>query len=266
LLDDLLLASGQDSGSLGDEVLVDVGQDTTTSNRSSDEQVELFVSSDSELQVTGSDTLDSEILGGVTGQFEYFCGQILHNGRNVDCSLCSDSDIVGVLAPQESMDTADRELKSRLGRSSRENLCLGASLCQALLNVCVYENINVTRCELNMNASFDARGFLDDEASGFVRGFKNIFCGFDIIAAQKGTNQICDVVKLRELIRRAERMSPVAQTLTKATYLIVGFKGEETLVTTPTYNPPAPVEEKITFDEKGKGALESDFNFSATQV
>lgn len=46
--------------------LVDVGQHTTTGNGSSDEQVELLVSSNGQLKMSGGYTLHSEILGGIS--------------------------------------------------------------------------------------------------------------------------------------------------------------------------------------------------------
>ena len=46
--------------------LVDVWQNTSSGDGGSDQDIELFVSSNSELQVSGSDTLHSEIFGGVT--------------------------------------------------------------------------------------------------------------------------------------------------------------------------------------------------------
>lgn len=55
---------------------MDMRQDTTTSDGRSDEQVELFVSSDGELQVSRGDTLDSEVLSGVT----YHSAPALANG------------------------------------------------------------------------------------------------------------------------------------------------------------------------------------------
>jgi len=45
---------------------MDMRQDTTTSNGSTNEQVEFFVTSDGELQVSWSYSLNSKILGGVT--------------------------------------------------------------------------------------------------------------------------------------------------------------------------------------------------------
>lgn len=42
-----------------------MGQDTTEGDGGSDEGVKLLVTTDSELEVAGSDALDLEILGGV---------------------------------------------------------------------------------------------------------------------------------------------------------------------------------------------------------
>jgi len=47
---------------LADERLVDVGDDTTASNGSLDQGVQLLVSSDGQLQMSGGDPLDFEIL------------------------------------------------------------------------------------------------------------------------------------------------------------------------------------------------------------
>ena len=56
------------SSSLSDEeILMDVRDDTSTGNSSLDEHVELFVTSDGQLQVSGSDSPDFEVLWGVTG-------------------------------------------------------------------------------------------------------------------------------------------------------------------------------------------------------
>lgn len=45
---------------------MDVGQDTTTGDSSSNELVEFLVTSDGQLQVSWSDTLDPQVFGGVT--------------------------------------------------------------------------------------------------------------------------------------------------------------------------------------------------------
>ena len=47
---------------LHDESLVDVRDDTAASNGGLDEGVELFVTADRKLQVTGSDALDLKVL------------------------------------------------------------------------------------------------------------------------------------------------------------------------------------------------------------
>ena len=44
---------------------VDVGQDTTEGDGGADEGVELFVTADGKLEMTGGDTLDLQVLGGV---------------------------------------------------------------------------------------------------------------------------------------------------------------------------------------------------------
>ena len=64
-------------GCLKDESLVDVRDHTTASNSGLDQGVKLFITSNSELQVSGSDALDLEILGGVAGQFEDLSSQVL---------------------------------------------------------------------------------------------------------------------------------------------------------------------------------------------
>lgn len=72
-------------GLLKDEGLVDVRNDSTTSNGSLDEGIEFFVSSNGELQVSGSDSLDFEVLAGVAGQLEHLCGKILQDGCSIHC-------------------------------------------------------------------------------------------------------------------------------------------------------------------------------------
>lgn len=47
---------------------MNVRQHTTTGDGGADERIEFFISTNGELQVTGRDTLDTEILRGVTWQ------------------------------------------------------------------------------------------------------------------------------------------------------------------------------------------------------
>lgn len=87
----LVLHSDSDVSSLGllglfkDESLVNVRDDSSTSNGGLDEGVELFISSDSELQVSRSDSLDFEVLAGVAGQLEHLSCKILQDGSGVHC-------------------------------------------------------------------------------------------------------------------------------------------------------------------------------------
>ena len=69
---------------LHDESLVDVRNNTTSSDGSLDEGVELFVTSDGEQQVSGSDSLDLEILGSVSSEFENLSGEVLKDSSTVD--------------------------------------------------------------------------------------------------------------------------------------------------------------------------------------
>lgn len=57
---------------LQEERTVDAGQNTTEGDGRADQGVQFLVTTDGELQVARGDTLDLEILGGVTSQFEDF--------------------------------------------------------------------------------------------------------------------------------------------------------------------------------------------------
>ena len=61
-------------------------QDTTECDRGADQCVQFFVTADSELQVAGSDTLDFQVLGGVSSKLEDFGGQVFKDGSDVDGS------------------------------------------------------------------------------------------------------------------------------------------------------------------------------------
>ena len=115
-------------GGLVDERLVDVRNDTTSGNGSLDESIQLFVTPNGQLQVTRRDTLDLEILAGVSSQLEDFGGQVLQDSRSVDRSSGSDtvSLVNGVL--QETVNTTDGELKTGLGRSRLWCLLAGGGL------------------------------------------------------------------------------------------------------------------------------------------
>ena len=68
---------------LNDQGLVDVGDHTTASNGSLDQSVELFVTADGKLQVTGSDSLHLEVLAGVAGELKHLSSEILKDSSSV---------------------------------------------------------------------------------------------------------------------------------------------------------------------------------------
>lgn len=59
-------------------------QDTAEGNCCSDQRVQLFVASDRKLEMAGCNPLDLEVLGGVSGQFKNFGGQILEDSGDID--------------------------------------------------------------------------------------------------------------------------------------------------------------------------------------
>lgn len=71
-------------GCLKDESLVDVRDDTTASNSGLDESVELLIASNSELQMSGSNSLNLKILRSVAGKLEDLSSQVLENSSCVD--------------------------------------------------------------------------------------------------------------------------------------------------------------------------------------
>lgn len=75
-------------GGFVDQGLVNVGYDTTTSNGPFDEGVELFISSNSELQVPGRNPLHLQILARIPSQLQNLRSQILQNRSQVHCSCC----------------------------------------------------------------------------------------------------------------------------------------------------------------------------------
>ena len=101
-------------GFLLEERLVNVRDDTASSDGGLDQGVQLLVSTDGELQVPRCDPLDSEILGGVSGELEYLCGEVLEDSCRVDCGGGSDSSFGSDPHLQVSVDSSDGELESGL--------------------------------------------------------------------------------------------------------------------------------------------------------
>ena len=80
------------AGLLGEKDGVDVGEDTTLSDgHVAEELVELFVVSDSELQVSGHDSLLAVVSGSVAGQLEDLSAQVLEHSGQVHGGATSDS-------------------------------------------------------------------------------------------------------------------------------------------------------------------------------
>lgn len=123
---------------------VNPGQNTTERDGRADERVQLFVPTNGELQVARCDTLDLEILGGVTGQLENFGSEVFQDGRDVhsgcliicqqsesrvsdsclraqaadaatpgriSLTLCANAHLVLSVVLQKALDTTTRELR-----------------------------------------------------------------------------------------------------------------------------------------------------------
>lgn len=108
--------------------LVDVRKNSTTSDGSADQRVELLISANSELKMARGDTLDAKILRGVscrakskqqhryralqqlTSQLKNLGGQVLEDGRGVDGGLGSDTHVVLGASLKVTVNTTDGEL------------------------------------------------------------------------------------------------------------------------------------------------------------
>ena len=95
---------------LNDQGLVDVGDNTATSNRGLDQRVQLLVAADGQLQVARSDSLDLQVLAGVAGEFQNLSSQVLQDGSRVDGRCGAHAAVGAHSALQESVDSAHREL------------------------------------------------------------------------------------------------------------------------------------------------------------
>src|SRR5690242_9353158 len=104
-------------GLLGQEGVMDVGEDTALGDGDVSEQlVQLLVVADGELQVSGNDTGLLVVASGVTGQLEDLSSQVLEDGSEVDGGTSTDT--LGIVTLAEvTVDTTDGELKTGLGRA-----------------------------------------------------------------------------------------------------------------------------------------------------
>lgn len=90
---------------------MDVRNDTTASDSGFDKSVELFVTSDGELKMSRSNSLDLKILGCVTCKLEDLSGQVLKDSSTVNCRGSTDSAVGTNSSFQKSVNSSDWELK-----------------------------------------------------------------------------------------------------------------------------------------------------------
>lgn len=101
-------------------------QHTSKGDGRANERVEFLVAADGELEVTRGDALDVEVLGGVAGQFEHLCGQILEHSGEVDGRFGADAGLVAGDVTEMAFHPAARELQAGLCAVRLGRLCAGA--------------------------------------------------------------------------------------------------------------------------------------------
>ncbi len=89
---------------------MDVGDHTTAGDSSLDQGIEFLVSSDGKLQMSWSNSLDLQVLGGVTCELKDLCGQVLEDSSSVHGGGSSNSGVGCDSALQESVDSSHWEL------------------------------------------------------------------------------------------------------------------------------------------------------------
>lgn len=95
---------------LVDKRLVNVRNNTTTGNGGLDESIELFVTSNGQLKMPGSDTFHLEILAGISSQLQDLSSEVFENSGCVDSSGCANSLTVLDRLFEKTMDSTDGEL------------------------------------------------------------------------------------------------------------------------------------------------------------
>lgn len=85
-------------------------QHTTKRNSRADQSVQLLVTANGELQVTGRDALDLEVLGGVAGQLEHLGSEVFEDGGDVDGGLGADAHFLLGVVFEEALYAAAGEL------------------------------------------------------------------------------------------------------------------------------------------------------------
>ena len=98
--------------------LVNVGEDTTLGDGDVTQKlVQLLVISDGELEMTGDDTGLLVVTSSVASKLENLGSEVLQDSGQVDGGTGTDTLSVVALAEQ-TVDTADRECQTSLGRSA----------------------------------------------------------------------------------------------------------------------------------------------------
>jgi len=93
---------------------VNVRDHSTTCDGCLDQGVELFVSSDGELQVSWCNSLDLQVFGSVAGKLQHFSSEVLEDSSAINCGGGSNSAVGAYSALEESMDSSDWELFNNL--------------------------------------------------------------------------------------------------------------------------------------------------------
>ena len=118
---------------LGEQHLVDVGEDTTRGDGDAAEQlVQLLVVADGQLQVAGDDAATLVVTGGIASELQDLGAQVLEHSREVHGCAATEAGS-HVLLAHEAGHTTDRELEAG-ARRARHGLagCTAATLALAL--------------------------------------------------------------------------------------------------------------------------------------
>lgn len=89
---------------------MNVRDHTTAGDGGLDQGVELLVASDSELEVSGSNSLHLKVLGGVASKLEDLSSEVLEDSGSVDGRSGADSAVGVNSALQESVNSSNGEL------------------------------------------------------------------------------------------------------------------------------------------------------------
>jgi len=106
----LAIAAALFLGGFHNKCLMNMWNNTSTSDGSLDQSIKFFVSSDSQLEMSWCDSLHFKILRSVTCEFENFSCEILEDRSTVNCGGGTNSGVGTYSALQESMNSTDWEL------------------------------------------------------------------------------------------------------------------------------------------------------------